>query len=71
MVGREAAAKSFSCAALRFHYGQPMIYSTIAEKMYVQTNSSLVKPIFEEVTWDFEDCLQRDDWEPLEEPLTN
>jgi len=71
MDGREAATKSFLHAALRFHHGQPMIYSTIAKKMYVQTNDSLEMPVFEEITREFEDCLRCDDWEPWVEPPPN
>jgi len=55
MDGREAATKSAYHAALRFHHGQPMIYSTLAERMFVQTNDSLLKPVFEEITLEFED----------------
>jgi hypothetical protein len=64
MDGIEAATKSHFHAALRFHHGQPMIYSTTAKKMFVKINDSLVKPIFEEITQEFEDCLNCDDWEP-------
>lgn len=71
MDGREAAEKSPLHAALRFHHGQPMIYSTIAKRMYVQTNDSLETPLFQEITQDFEDCLCCDDWEPWTEPPPN
>jgi hypothetical protein len=71
MNGIEAASKSFFHVALRFHDGQPMIYSTIAKRMFVQTNDSLVTPVFEEITWELEDCLSCDDWEPWTEPLPN
>lgn len=71
MDGREAATKSPLHAALRFHQGQPMIYSTVAKRMYVQTNDSLVMPLFEEITREFEECLRCDDWEPWDEPRPN
>lgn len=71
MDGREAATKSVYHAALRFHHGQPMIYSTLAERMFVQTNDSLLKPVFEEITLEFEDCLSCDDWEPWSDPPPN
>ncbi len=71
MSGREAASRSPFHAALRFHDGQPVIYSTIVERMYVQTNYSLEKPVFEEITWDFEELLSCEDWEPWDEPKPN
>jgi hypothetical protein len=48
-----------------------MIYSTIAKKMFIQTNDSLVTPVFEEITGECEDYLNRDDWEPWDEPRPN
>jgi hypothetical protein len=48
-----------------------MIYSTLAKRMFVQLNDSLVKPIFEEITWELEDCLRCDDWEPWDDPPPN
>jgi hypothetical protein len=71
MGGIEAATKSGFRAALRFHNGRPMIYSTIAKKMFIQTNDSLVTPVFEEITGECEDYLNRDDWEPWDEPRPN
>jgi hypothetical protein len=72
MYGRTAASKSHFRAALRFHDGQPMIYSTIAKRMFVQTNDSLVAPVFEEIQPELiEDCLSYDDWEPWEDASTN
>jgi hypothetical protein len=72
MYGRLAASKSHFRAALRFHNGQPMIYSTIAERIFVQTNDSLVAPTFEEIQADtIEECLSFDDWEPWEDSPTN
>lgn len=71
MDGREAASKSLLHAALRFHHGQPMIYSTIAKRMFVQINDSLVDPVFEEITQELEDCLRCDDWEPWVDSLPN
>jgi hypothetical protein len=71
MNGTEAAQKSRLHAALRFDHGQPMIYSTIAKKMFVQLNDSLVRPTFEEITLELEDCLRCDDWEPWDDPSPN
>jgi hypothetical protein len=72
MYGRVAASKSHFRAALRFHHGQPMIYSTIAERIFVQTNDSLLAPVFEEIQPDgVEACLRYDDWEPWEEARAN
>ncbi len=71
MDGRNAARRSHLQAALRFHHGQPMIYSTIAKRMFVQINDSLVDPIFEEITSELEDCLSCDDWEPWDDELPN
>ena len=71
MDGIEAATRSLYHAALRFDCGQPMIYSIIAKRMFVQINDSLVKPIFREITVDLEDCLKCDDWEPWGEPAPN
>ncbi len=71
MYGREAAKRSHLQAALRFHHGQPMIYSTIAKRMFVQINDSLVDPIFEEITSELEECLDCDDWEPWDDPPPN
>jgi hypothetical protein len=71
MDGRQAARRSHLQVALRFHFGQPMIYSTIAERMFVQINDSLLHPIFQEITSEFEDCLNCDDWEPWEQELPN
>ncbi|HEU5403397.1 MAG TPA: hypothetical protein VFU86_18720 [Terriglobales bacterium] len=71
MDGRQAADQSHLHVALRFHFGQPMIYSTIAKRLFVQINDSLADPIFEEVITDLEDCLNCDDWEPWDEPLPN
>ena len=71
MTGIEAATKSPFCAALRFDHGQPMIYSTIANRMFVQTNKSLERPVFEEITLEIEVCLSYDDWEPWGEPAPN
>lgn len=65
MDGRKAAATSPLRAALRFHCGQPMIYSTIAKRMFIQINDSLVEPRFTEVERDsVPDYLSYDDWEP-------
>ena len=71
MGGIEAATKSGFHTALRFDNGQPMIYSTIAKKMFIQTNDSLVTPVFEEITRECEEYLSRDDWEPRGEPRPN
>lgn len=72
MDGRRAATESLLHTALRFHNGQPMIYSTIAEKMFVQTNNSLEMPVFEEIGPDsIEDYLNFDDWEPWDEVPPN
>lgn len=71
MDGKEAARRSRLRAALRFHDGQPMIYSTIAKRMFVQINDSLIDPVFEEITSELEDCLNCDDWEPWDEALPN
>jgi hypothetical protein len=72
MNGRRAANKSRFRAALRFDNGQPMIYSTIAERIFVQVNDSLRKPVFEEIErGSIDDCLDHDDWEPWEEPPPN
>jgi hypothetical protein len=49
-----------------------MIYSTIAERIFVQTNDSLLAPVFEEIQPDgVEACLRYDDWEPWEESRAN
>lgn len=72
MHGRRAATKSLLHAALRFHHGQPMIYSTIAEKIFVQTNNSLETPVFVEIESEsVEDCLACSDWEPWDEDPAN
>ncbi len=72
MNGRRAAAVSLLHTALRFERGQPMIYSLLAEKMFVQTNDSLEAPVFEEIQRDvIEDYLRCDDWEPLDESPSN
>jgi hypothetical protein len=40
--------------------------------MFVQTNDSLVAPVFEEIQPELiEDCLSYDDWEPWEDTSTN
>ena len=42
-----------------------MIYSTIAKRMFIQINNSLVEPRFTEVERDsVQDYLGYDDWEP-------
>jgi hypothetical protein len=72
MDGREAAASSPLRAALRFHCGQPMIYSTIAKRMFIQINDSLVKPMFTEVEREsVQDYLGYDDWQPWDEAPPN
>ena len=71
MDGRKAAQASHLQAALRFHHGQPMIYSTIAKRMFVQINDSLLDPIFEEITSGVDECLNREDWEPWDEGPPN
>ncbi len=72
MDGRTAASTSPLQAALRFHLGQPMIYSTIAKKMFIQINDSLVGPLFTEVGRDsIQEYLACDDWEPWDEGLPN
>ncbi len=71
MYGREAASKSILHVAVRFQNGQPVIYSTIADRMYVQTNDSLEMPVFEEITQEFENYLNCNDWEPLTDPSIN
>ena len=71
MDGKQAASRSHLRAALRFHEGQPMIYSTIANKMFVQINESLTEPLFEEITDGMDECLSCEDWEPWEEPPVN
>ncbi len=72
MDGRRAATVSLLHTALRFERGRPMIYSELAEKMFVQTNDSLEVPVFEEIRRDFiEDYLSCNDWEPLDGPLSN
>jgi hypothetical protein len=72
MEGRRAAAESLLHAALRFHDGQPMIYSTIAEKIFIQMNDSLEAPVFEQIDrGSVEDLLSRDDWEPWDEIRPN
>ncbi len=48
-----------------------MIYSTIAKRMFVQINDSLVDPMFEEITSELEECLSCDDWEPWDDALPN
>jgi hypothetical protein len=68
MDGRTAASTSPLQAALRFHCGQPMIYSTIAKRMFIQINDSLVDPLFTEVeNASIQDYLGCDDWEPWED----
>ncbi len=72
MTGREAASTSPLQAALRFHFGQPMIYSTIAEKVFIQINDSLLAPLFTEVEHQsVHDYLGYDDWEPWDEGPVN
>lgn len=72
MDGRSAATVSLLHTALRFERGQPMIYSLLAEKMFVQTNDSLEAPVFEEIQRDvIEDYLSCNDWEPLDGPSSN
>ena len=72
MDGRKAATESLLHTALRFDHGQPMIYSTLAEKMFVQTNDSLDVPVFEEILRDsIDDYLNYNDWEPLDESPPN
>lgn len=72
MDGRTAASSSSLCAALRFHFGQPMIYSTIAKRMFIQINHSLVDPLFTEVeTESIHEYLGYDDWEPWDVGLPN
>ena len=71
MDGRKAATQSPLHAALRFRDGQPMIYSTIANRMFLQINDSLTEPLFVEITSGMEECLKCEDWEPWEEPRLN
>lgn len=72
MDGRCAATVSLLHTALRFERGQPMIYSTVAEKMFMQTNDSLEAPIFEEIQRDcINDFLNCNDWEPLDGSSSN
>jgi hypothetical protein len=72
MDGRTAASTSPLQAALRFHFGQPMIYSTIAKKMFIQINDSLVDPLFTEVEHEsVPDYLGYDDWEPWDAERPN
>ncbi len=67
MDGRSAATVSLLHTALRFERGQPMIYSTVAEKMFMQTNNSLEAPLFVEIQRDcIDDYLSCNDWEPLD-----
>lgn len=72
MEGRRAAAESLLHVALRFQNGHPMIYSTVAEKIFVQMNDSLEKPLFRQIDGDsVEDFLRQDDWEPWDEVRPN
>lgn len=72
MTGREAASSSRFQAALRFHLGQPMIYSTIAKKVFIQINDSLAEPLFSEVEREsINEYLGYDDWEPWDEAPPN
>jgi hypothetical protein len=71
MQGRQAAMKSHLHAALRFHNGRPMIFSTIANKVFVQINDSLEEPLFQEITDEIEYCLSCDDWEAWEGSAPN
>lgn len=72
MDGRRAATVSLLHTALRFERGQPMIYSILAEKIFVQTNDSLEAPVFEEIQRECIDgYLSCNDWEPLDELFSN
>ncbi len=72
MDGRSAATVSLLHTALRFECGQPMSYSTVAEKMFVQTNDSLEAPVFEEIQRNsIDDYLSCNDWEPLDGSSSN
>ena len=49
-----------------------MIYSTIAEKIFVQTSNSLETPVFVEIESEsVEDYLACSDWEPWDEDPAN
>lgn len=72
MTGSDAASTSPLQAALRFHFGQPMIYSTIAKRIFIQINDSLADPLFTEVDRDsVYEYLAYDDWEPWEGDSVN
>jgi hypothetical protein len=70
MTATEATAQSPYNAAVRQHNGQPMIYSTIARRMFLQSSRPGDEPVFEEVTADeMHSYLGYEDWRPWDKPL--
>lgn len=66
----EAADKSQYKAAVRQQNGKPMIYSTIAKRMFLQTSLPGSEPVFQEIKAEYVDSfLSYADWEPWDRPL--
>jgi len=68
MKATEACAHSQYQAAVRQQNGKPMIYSTLAKRMFLQT--SIAPAEFQEVKKEYVDSfLNYADWQPWDKPL--
>lgn len=70
MKATVACAQSQYLAAVRQHNGKPMIYSSLAGRVFLQTSVPGAPPEFQEVKREYVDSfLNYADWQPWDKPL--